>query len=91
MDNKIMEFISRYMILTREEADMIIDLCVFKECKKGTILLREGQRSTESYFVLEGCIRTYYMIDGEEKTTAFYTEYESLTPHCTATKEASVY
>lgn len=28
----------------------------------------------EYYFVIRGCLRTYYVIEGEEKTTAFYTE-----------------
>jgi CRP-like cAMP-binding protein len=59
--------------------------------KKGTILLKEGQRSKESYFVLKGCIRAYYVIDGEEKTTAFYTEMEALTPPCVISKTPSEY
>jgi CRP-like cAMP-binding protein len=59
--------------------------------KKGTVLLSQGQRSQESYFVLKGCLRTYYMIDGEEKTTAFYTEMEGITPQCVLSKEPSGY
>mgnify|MGYP003484294077 CR=1 FL=1 len=42
--------------------------------KKGTMLLREGQVQVNSYFILEGCIREYILIDGEEKTTNFFTE-----------------
>lgn len=37
-------------------------------------MLREGEVAKQCFFVLEGCIRQYYLVDGEEKTTAFYTE-----------------
>ena len=54
-------------------------------------MLKEGQRSKDSYFVLKGCIRTYYDINEEEKTTAFYTEMEGLTPNCVISKIPSEY
>jgi CRP-like cAMP-binding protein len=66
-------------------------LDIFRSVKKGTILLKEGQESKDSYFVLKGCIRTYYDLDGEEKTTAFYTEMEALTPPCVISKTPSGY
>lgn len=40
---------------------------------------------------MKGCIRTYYILDGEEKTTAFYTEMEALTPPCVISKTPSEY
>lgn len=89
MEKILFDYISRYMILTEDEKQVIRDLGIFKTCKKDTILLKEGERSDESFFVLQGCIRCYYIIDGEEKTTAFYTETESLAPLCTINKQAS--
>ncbi len=83
MEKKLFEFIEKYMLLSEVEKNAILALGVFKAVKKGTVLLKEGQKSTDYYFVLEGCIRTFYMIDGEEKTTAFYTELEPFTPMCT--------
>ncbi|GAB4425636.1 MAG: Crp/Fnr family transcriptional regulator [Bacteroidia bacterium] len=74
-------FISKYVSLTGEERDLVVSLDLFRSAKKGTVLLSEGQRSKYVYLVLKGCIRTYYLIDGEEKTTNFYTEMEGLTPH----------
>jgi len=41
---------------------------------KGTILLREGQIATECYMNLKGLVRRYIIVDGEERTTEFYTE-----------------
>ena len=91
MQDKLFEFISKYISLTEEEKNALLSLDLFHSVKKGTILLNEGQKSQESYFVLKGCIRVYYIIDGEEKTTAFYTEMEGLTPHCVINKAPSDY
>lgn len=89
MQNILFEFISKYVALTDDEKNAVISADIFRSFKKGTVLLREGQKSNETYFVLRGCIRTYYVIDGEERTTAFYTEMEALTPPCVISKTPS--
>lgn len=91
MQNLLFEFISKYVSLTDEEWNAIASLDLFRSVKKGTILLKAGQKSKDSYFVLKGCIRTYYVIDGAERTTAFYTEMEALTPICVINKSPSEY
>lgn len=91
MQDLLFDFISKYITLTEEEKNVIVSLDIFRSVKKGTILLKEGQKSKDSYFVLKGCIRLYYIIEGEEKTTAFYTEMEVLTPHCVISKTLSQY
>lgn len=91
MQDLLFDFISKYISLTEDEKNALISLDLFRSIKKGTILLKEGQKSKESYFVLKGCIRKYYIIDGEEKTTAFFTEMEVLTPHCVINKAPSEY
>ncbi len=91
MQNLLFDFISKYISLTEDEKNAILSLDIFHSVKKGTILLKEGQKSNDGYFVLKGCIRTYYIIDGEEKTTAFYTEMEALTPPCIISKTPSEY
>ena len=91
MQNLLFDFISKYITLTEDEKNEILSLDLFHTVKKGGTLLKEGQNSNESYFVLEGCIRIYYIINGEEKTTAFYTEMDSITPHCVITKTPSEY
>lgn len=89
MENKLFDFIEKYMTLSAEEKQVIVELALFKTFRKGTVLLKEGDFSNESYFVLQGCIRCYYLIGGEEKTTAFYTESDTLSPICVVTKTAS--
>jgi CRP-like cAMP-binding protein len=91
MQNILFDFIAKYITLTEEEKNALLSLNIFHTVKKGTTLLKEGQLTKESFFVLKGCIRTYYMIDGEEKTTAFYTEMDALTPHCVINKAPSQY
>ncbi len=81
MEKKLFAFIEQYMPLSPEEKQALIDLALFRSYKKGTIILREGYKARESYFVISGCVRTYYLVDGEEKTTAFYTEFESVLPN----------
>lgn len=91
MQDLLFDFISKYISLTQEEKNVLLSLDLFRSVKKGTVLLKEGQKSQESYFVLKGCIRVYYIIDGEEKTTAFYTELDALTPHAVINNTPSDY
>lgn len=91
MQNLLFDFISKYISLTEDEKNTISELNIFHTVKKGAVLLKEGQSSQEGYFVLKGCIRTYYVIEGEEKTTAFYTEMEGITPNCVSSKAPSEY
>ncbi len=91
MQDILFDFLSTYIPLTEDEKNAIVSLDIFKSVKKGTILLNEGQKSKVSYFILKGCLRKYYVVDGEEKTTAFYTEMEALTPHCVISKTPSEY
>ena len=91
MQELLFGFISKYVSLSEEEKKSILDLDIFRSVKKGTVLLKEGESSQEGYFVLKGCIRSYYNIEGDEKTTAFYTEMEGFTPHCVVSKKPSEY
>lgn len=91
MQDILFDFMSKYISLTEDEKNALLSLDLFRAEKKGTILLKEGQKSQESYFVLKGCFRTHYMIDGEDKTTAFYTEMDVFTPHCVLQKAPSEY
>lgn len=74
MHNKLLQYFSRIMPLSYDEANAIAATMNIQQYKKGTILLREGQISSEVYFVLEGCVRQYFLVDGEERTSNFFTE-----------------
>ena len=91
MQDILFDFISKYVSLTEDEKNVLLSLDLFHSVKKGTVLLKEGQQSNNNYFVLKGCLRKYYIIDGEEKTTAFYTDMEAFTPPCVVNKTPSEY
>lgn len=74
MKEKIVRYFSQISPISVEEAEAIKESSVIKTFKKGTVLLREGQFSGDTYFVLQGLIRQYQIIDGEEKTTNFFVE-----------------
>lgn len=80
MENEIVKYLSRYTPMTKELEEAILESEFIKSFRKGTILLEEGKFSNECYFVIKGCIRSYYLKDGEEKTTEFYTEEQAVTP-----------
>ncbi len=74
LHNKFIAHFSSISPLSAEEAQAIAENMVLKTFPKGTFLVREGQVAADSYFVMEGCIRQYSIVDGEEKTTEFFTE-----------------
>lgn len=80
-EEEILRYIEQFKTLSDAEAQGILDSLNIQSFKKGTLLLREGQVSNLCYFVLKGCIRQYYLVDGVEKTTNFYTEGQPVTPY----------
>jgi len=74
MQDQLIAYFSAIMPLTAEEIAGIRESMCIRTFKKGTILLKEGQIAKECYFVLKGCVRQYYVVEGEEKTSNFFTE-----------------
>lgn len=56
----------------------VLDLVEIKRFEKGSLLLQEGQYAKECYYNVQGCIRQFYLKKGEEKTTFFYLEEQSV-------------
>ena len=74
----LVEIMSELTPLTEEEKIDIENCFPIKKFDSGTYLLREGQTAKEAYFVIEGCVREYKLSNGEEKTSAFFTEEQSV-------------
>ncbi|MBW3544367.1 MAG: Crp/Fnr family transcriptional regulator [Bacteroidetes bacterium] len=91
MEKELFNFLSRHIDLSDEEKQMFTEMDLFKSYKKGYYLLKEGQIAKTFFFVIKGCVRTFYSKDGEEKTTAFYLEEDSIMPESLETKEPSKY
>ena len=78
MEDELSDLFSKFPSLNKDEIKAISENIIIRSVKKGTILLKEGTISKECYSVLKGCIRKYYIKDGEEKTTAFFTEGDAV-------------
>ncbi len=77
MKNTLVELMSSFIELTDEEKQGILEAFPIKTYTKETNLLEEGQIAKDAFLVIKGCIRKYSIEDGEEKTSAFYTEFQS--------------
>ncbi|TLX74387.1 Crp/Fnr family transcriptional regulator [Labilibacter sediminis] len=85
--DELRKMLLNYPMLTPEDIDLIVENANVKSFKKGSVLLREGQVSKECYSVLKGIVREYYMVDGDEKTTAFYTEGQAVNAFTSFTQD----
>lgn len=70
--------LDKHQNLSEEEMEEIKAHIKLKTYKKGSILLREGECTDKCYSVFKGCVRQYYLVDGEEKTTFFYTTDQTI-------------
>ena len=69
---ELFDFISRRIPLNDEIRDFTQSISKVKEIKKGDKLITEGQYVNKTYFVVDGCLRSYvYDIKGKEHTLQF--------------------
>lgn len=90
-DQDIIAFLSKYIPITKNLEQVILKHSTIKVLKKGTTILREGQIANECYFIMEGCMKKYFLKNGEEKITGFYTEGNVITPSSYVDKLPSKY
>ena len=67
-----------YKTLTAEEQRAVLELDSIKEFKKGDLLIAEGKYPKGSFFVVKGIVRKFRNIDGEDVTSDFYTDGQSI-------------
>ncbi|MFK5982894.1 MAG: Crp/Fnr family transcriptional regulator [Flavobacteriaceae bacterium] len=77
-ENEFRAFISNFPFLNADETEIIVENTLLREFRKGSTLLKAGSISKECYAVIRGCVREFYIKDGLEKTTAFFTEGQSV-------------
>ncbi|MBL4650291.1 MAG: Crp/Fnr family transcriptional regulator [Aureispira sp.] len=74
MVNLLLSRLKKYASLKEEEAAYLAEHLVIKHYAKSEMIFSEGNIARSIYFVLEGCVRLFYNVDGVEKTAFFYTE-----------------
>ncbi|MFN8438834.1 MAG: Crp/Fnr family transcriptional regulator [Cytophagales bacterium] len=83
MYDQILNQLSRFITLDKEEQEYFINMLVVKQFKKKELILQQGQVCNYTYFINKGCLRYYYLVEGKENTAQFffengwYTDFES--------------
>lgn len=74
MFEQFAQLIKQYTPIDSHELDFIQKTIPVVHYPKNEIILNEGTIADTIYFVLKGCVRLFYQIEGTDKTAFFYTE-----------------
>lgn len=89
MKQELIKFLEGFQVLKKDEIEIIAEHTNLKNFKKGSVLLTAGKVSKNCYSVIKGCVREYYIVDGVEKTTAFFTEGQPVSSFTSYTNETA--
>lgn len=71
-DNSKIKEIFKDLIFTENELEIITSVFHKVIAKKGTTILNAGERVTEQYYILKGCLRSFHIdASGKEYTVQF--------------------
>lgn len=76
----LIAYLSRYMPISGDLAEALGKASFVKSYPKGSILIREGDPVGAGYFLLAGCVRSYVLKDGDDRTIDFYIEEDAILP-----------
>ncbi len=65
---------------SRQDLAFLASLQQLKKFDKGTMLIRQGDVVDREFTVIEGCVRTYQIIDGHDITLDFHVDGEGVMP-----------
>ncbi|BDD03715.1 Crp/Fnr family transcriptional regulator [Aureibacter tunicatorum] len=82
-----LDFINKRVQLNNEERVLLEKLLKVRLYKKGEFLIKEGEYSDAFYFNIKGLVRLYYLIEGEEKTTYFYSGNQYISAYRSFTRD----
>ncbi|OHX64557.1 Crp/Fnr family transcriptional regulator [Flammeovirga pacifica] len=74
MLDKFRQLIEKYASISEEEAKFAVNHFPVEKHDKNEVFFKEGSIAKTVYFVIEGCVRIFYNVDGNEKTAFFFTE-----------------
>ncbi|WP_158973605.1 hypothetical protein [Cellulophaga sp. L1A9] len=61
IEDKFIAYFSKFQVLSTEEKNAILKDIDIRSVKKGFTLLKEGQIAKDNYFVINGCVREFYL------------------------------
>jgi CRP-like cAMP-binding protein len=75
MIEPLLNHVSRFCALAQDKSSLLASYFEARTYQKKEILLREGQRCDEKFFIVKGCIHLYFVRqDGSEQTIDFAIE-----------------
>ncbi|MVX37049.1 Crp/Fnr family transcriptional regulator [Myroides sp. LoEW2-1] len=74
MIQQFIAYLQQYCHLTQGEQEALKQYVSIQSIPKQSIIFKQGQISNEIYFVVQGCVRLFYEVEGNDKTAFFYTE-----------------
>lgn len=72
------EFLHQFNRFSTEDMELIRQNTSTETFKKGELVLREGTVSKKCYLVIRGSLRQFKLVDGTEKTSAFFFEEDPI-------------
>ena len=91
MEEELIRYYSQFTTLSEEDVQIIKTHHEVRSYPRNTDLLKQGQLARECYLVLKGCVKSYYLKDGEEQITEFYMEGDPITPVSYTQQQPSEY
>jgi len=67
-------YTDKFVNFSQADKDLLATVLTFKQVKAKTELVSYDRRTDELFFLLKGCIRKYYVKDGEQITIYLLTE-----------------
>ncbi len=74
MHEQLRTNLAHFVNLTDEEFNLVTSKLVTRTLRKKEMLLSTGQVCHNAFFINQGCLRYFYLVDGEEKTGQFFFE-----------------
>lgn len=74
MIKELFSYTDRYVNFTDEDKKSIASAFTFKKVKAKSELVSYDKRTDELFFLVKGCVRKYYVKDGEQLTIYIMTE-----------------
>jgi CRP-like cAMP-binding protein len=74
MENGLINYFLKLTNLSADEIKALTESMIIKKNEKGSYLIKEGQLSNDTFFILQGCVRQFTIIEGNDITTNFFTE-----------------
>jgi len=74
-NNPIIEYINRYVKLSLDEQEILIDNITFRKYLKGQYIVQQGDICKNDSFIIKGCSKTFYVDnEGREHIVRFAIE-----------------